>query len=137
MTLPRMTADDERAVRDTVARADTAQVDPPALMALHADDAVVVNIAGRRVIGRDRFAAAMTDALASPLRDVRTSVQVVDIRWPGPDVAVVSCVKTVHDERDVADRAVLPMLGALTYVLARSDRGWLIALAQTTPIQSS
>ena len=123
---------DEREVRAVVARADAGQVEPTALIPLHAPDAVVVNIAGRRVLGRDAFAAAMAAALESPLRDVRTSVEVVDVRFPGSDVAVASCVKTVHDERADADAA--PLTGALTYVLVRTPpAAWHIALAQTTP----
>jgi hypothetical protein len=41
---------------------------------------VIVNLAGRRVLGRDAFAEAMAGALASPLSGVQTSVEVVDIR---------------------------------------------------------
>ncbi len=125
---------DDRAIRAVVAAADAAQTDPDTLLALHSPDAAVVNIAGRRVLGREAFAAAMAGALSSPLRDVRTSVEVVDVRLPGPDVAVVSCLKTVHDERADADRSALPEVGALTYVMVRSADGWRIALAQTTPV---
>lgn len=127
-------SDDDVAIREVVARAHVAQIDPEVLPGLHTQDTVIVNIAGRRVLGRDGFAAAMATAVGSPLRDVRTSVEVLDVRRVAADVALVSCLKTVHDEREGADRSVLPALGALTYVLARVDGGWRIALAQTTPI---
>lgn len=123
---------DEDAIRELVHRADQAQGDVEALLALHHPDAAVVNLAGRRVLGTDELRAAMTAALASPLREVRTSLEIVDVRRPVPDVGVVSCVKTVHDGRDGG--AALPAAGAMTYVVARTSAGWRIVLAQTTPV---
>ncbi|HEY0814630.1 MAG TPA: nuclear transport factor 2 family protein [Pseudonocardia sp.] len=124
----------ETAIRDLVGRADLAQKDPDALLALHTDGAVVVNIAGRRVWGRAAFAEAMNAAMTSPLQSIRTSIEVVDVRLISPEVALVSCTKTVHDGRADTDRTPLPSTGALTYVLVREAVGWRIALAQTTPI---
>ncbi len=134
---PAPTDADERAIREVVARAHGHQSDPGGLPALHTPGTVIVNIAGRRVLGRAAFEAAMTTALASPLRDVRTTVEVVDVRRVAADVALASCVKTVHDERAGADATALPATGALTYVLVRADGDWLIALAQTTPIAAA
>jgi uncharacterized protein (TIGR02246 family) len=130
----RMDDADLTALRALVARADAAQSDPDALPALHTPDAVVVNIAGRRVLGRDAFAAAMAAGLATPMRQVRTVVEVADIRPITPDVALVSCVKTVHDERADADRTALPSTGTMSYVAVRTADGWRIALAHTTPV---
>ncbi len=77
----------------------------------------------------------MADALASPLSDVLTTAEIVDICLATPDVAIVSCTKKVHDGRSgVDDSTALPSTGTLTYVTVRSDDGWRIALAQTTPI---
>lgn len=124
--------DDRAAVHALVTRAQQAQSDPSALLPLHHPDAVVVNIAGRRVLGRDALGEAMAAALASPLADVRTTVDVADVRFVRPDIALVSCVKHVHDGRDGGE--ALPLRGALSYVLERTDGAWRIALAQTTPI---
>jgi uncharacterized protein (TIGR02246 family) len=104
-------------------------------MELHTEDAIIVNIAGRRVLGREVFRAAMEGALQSPLAQVTTTVDVEDIRFVRDDVAIVSCVKHVHDAREDA-QVELPSAGALTYVMAREPDGWRIALAQTTPIRS-
>lgn len=134
ITDPPVSAADESAIRDAVTRAHLAQTDATALPAMHTPGVAIVNIVGRRVLGRDALAEAMAAALASPLKDVRTSVEVVDVRLATPDVAVVSCVKTVHDERPGADRSAPPATGALTYVMTRDGGSWLIALAQTTPI---
>ncbi|MGE4427449.1 MAG: SgcJ/EcaC family oxidoreductase [Solirubrobacteraceae bacterium] len=126
---------DLRAIEDLVAAAQAAQSDPETLLPLHTPEVVIVNIAGRCVVGRDAFADAMAGALASPLRDVRTTVTIDDVRTATPDVAIVSATKTVHDERTTADAtAVLPTVGRLTYLVVRQADGWRIALAQTTPI---
>jgi len=130
-----ITEADEHAIRDLVALAQESQSDPEALMALHTAETSIVNLAGRRVLGREAYARAMADALASPLSDVLTTAEIVDIRLATPEVAIVSCAKTVHDRRSWVDvSTALPSTGALTYVTVRSADGWRIALAQTTPI---
>jgi uncharacterized protein (TIGR02246 family) len=70
---------DIEAISDVVATARAAQVDAETLLPLHAPGVVNVNIAGRRVLGRDAFGLAMEAALASPLRDVRTHVMIDDV----------------------------------------------------------
>ncbi|HET6295054.1 MAG TPA: SgcJ/EcaC family oxidoreductase [Kribbella sp.] len=127
-------AEDEQAIRDLVARADQAQSDAAVLPGLHTDQAVIVNIAGRRLLGQEAFIAAMTAALDSPLKDIHTSVEIIDIRGLTEDAALIICVKTVHDNRPEADTTSLPATGALTYVAVRTSDGWRLALAQTTPI---
>ncbi|MDQ3630441.1 MAG: SgcJ/EcaC family oxidoreductase [Actinomycetota bacterium] len=130
-----ITEADENAIRALVALAQESQSDPEALMALHTAGTAVVNLAGRRVLDRETYAKAMADALASPLSDVLTTAEIVDIRLATPDVAIVSATKTVHDGRSGVDGStLLPSTGALTYVTVRSADGWRIALAQTTPI---
>lgn len=128
---------DRDAIVRVVERAQDVQSDTDALMQLHTPGAVIVNLAGRRVIGREAFATAMKEALTSPLSRVRTSVEVLDVRLVTEDVAVVSCRKTVHDGRaDVGGSDPLSPQGALTYVLVRSENSWRISLAQTTAIPS-
>ncbi|GAA1570431.1 hypothetical protein GCM10009789_24950 [Kribbella sancticallisti] len=126
---------DEKLIRELVARSQDAQLDPDVLPALHTDDLVLINVAGRRLFGRETFASAMAEALSSPLKDVRTVLDIEDVRFTTPDVAIVSLTKTIHDERPGADATDLPAAGAMTYVLTRTDDAWQIALAQTTPIR--
>lgn len=124
---------DEASIRAVVDRASRAQNDRDLLIALHRSDAVVVNFPGRRVLGRTALNEAMGAALATPLQDVRTEVEVLDIRMINEDTVLVSCVKTVHDQR--SNPGDLPASrGSLTYVLTRFADDWRIALAQTTPI---
>ena len=127
---------DEDAIRALVQLATDAQNDPDRLIPLHSPDAVIVNFFGRRVLGRDAFEQAMRSALASPLRDVRTEVEIVDLRHVTESVVLVSCIKTVHDERGDGADDLPASAGALTYVVTRSDDSWQIALAQTTPIRA-
>ena len=129
----RITDEDERAIRDLVQNAHDAQNDAVALPGLHDEDVVIVNIAGRRLFGRESFASAMAGALASPLRDVTTTVEIVDVRAVTADVAIVSSIKSVHDAR-AEQPGELPEQGAFTYVVKRVGKDWRIALAQTTPI---
>jgi uncharacterized protein (TIGR02246 family) len=133
--VPTIPARDEQAIRTLVQQASDAQNDPDVLIPLHTRDAVIVNFFGRRVLGRDAFEQAMRAAVSSPLRDVATEVELVDLRPITDSVVLVSCIKTVHDQREDRSGAELPAsTGALTYVARRTDDAWQIALAQTTPI---
>lgn len=133
-TRPANDADEQR-IRELVARSQEAQTDPDVLPALHTANLVIVNLAGRRLFGREAFASAMAEALSSPLKNIRTSLEVDDIRFTTPDVAIVSLTKTVHDERSEAEgSSELPSVGVMTYVLTRQGDDWRIALAQTTPV---
>jgi len=132
------TGSDDAAVRQTVAAAERHQNDVEELIALHTADAVIVNIAGRRVSGRQAIDQAMRSALQSPLAKVLTRTEIEDVHLIRPDVAIVSCVKHISDERDPASKdstgATLPSEGRLTYVIVKGQDIWQIALAQTTPI---
>lgn len=126
---------DDQLIRELLGRAQETQNQPGPFLALHTPQVVIVNLAGRRVLGREAFAEAMAGALASPLSDVRTTVEIIDIRLALPDVAIVSCIKTIHDGRAASELSTsLPSTGALTYVLTRCGGNWQIAVAQTTPI---
>jgi uncharacterized protein (TIGR02246 family) len=123
---------DLTAVRDLVAAADRHQSDVEEFVALHHPDLILVNIAGRRVLGREALRTAMTAGLRSPLARVFTRLEIEDIRFIRPDVALVSCAKHVSDERDGG--SALPTKGSLTLTVVREPDGWKIAVAQTTPI---
>ena len=120
------------AVRAAVAAYEASQSDPEEFLALHRPDAAVVNIAGRRVLGRDALGKAMRAALASPLAKVVTTLEIEDVTFVRPDVAVVSLVKRVHDGRG-GDAPAQPAEGSLTLVLTEDGGAWRVALAQTTP----
>jgi uncharacterized protein (TIGR02246 family) len=128
---------DEAAVRAVVADADRLQSDAEGFTQLLTEDVALVNFGGRRVLGRSNVREAMRQALQTPMTDVRTRNEVVDVRFPRPDVAVVSSVKHISDQRAPSARdaqAPLAQRGSTTFVLVGERDGWLIALVQTTPI---
>ncbi|MRH88050.1 SgcJ/EcaC family oxidoreductase [Nocardia sp. SYP-A9097] len=130
-----ISAEDERAIRDLVSLADRSQSDSAVLPDLHTDETAIVNFYGRRLLGREAFEAALSTALGNGLGQIRTSVEIVDIRALTSDAVLVSCIKTVYDRRPGAETAP-SSTGALTYVTIRTANGWKIGLAQTTPIAS-
>jgi uncharacterized protein (TIGR02246 family) len=132
-------AHDERAVaaiQHLVAEAQRLQNDLEGFTGLLTDDAVIVNFGGRRVRGREAIRDAMRAALATPLRDVATTQTVEHIRFVRPDVAIVECVKVIHDRRDSADTEPVPLAdrGMLTFVVVERQGEWRISSAQTTPV---
>ena len=127
----------DREIRALVQAAQEAQNDVDALMQLHTDRVSIINIGGSRLFGKDAFREAMGHALSSDLRDVLTSVTVDRIELLSDAVAVVSCTKTVRDQRGQNESTPLPARGVLTYVVVKGDAGWSIASAQTTPVASS
>jgi len=123
--------DEIEAIEHVVAEYQRHQSDPDSFLALHCETTVVVNIAGRRVLGKDELRRAMNAALNSPLAQVRTTLDVEDVRFPRPDVALVSAVKNVYDERE--ESGGLPTSGAYTMLMVKNDGEWRVTLAQTTP----
>ncbi|HWM18906.1 MAG TPA: SgcJ/EcaC family oxidoreductase [Ilumatobacteraceae bacterium] len=134
-------ADDTAAIRELVAAAERFQSDVDRFIALHTVDTMIVNIAGRRVLGRENLRRAMQQALDSPLAKVLTTTAIDDIRFLHRDVAIVSCTKHVSDQRESTSEenagAALPSTGRLAYVVVRERDGWRIASAQTTPIKDA
>jgi len=126
---------DLTAIHNLVAAVDRHQSDVEEFIALHHRDVVLVNIAGRRVRGREALREAMTAGLNSPLAKVFTRLEVEDICFIRPDVALVSCAKHVSDERGQEDS--MPTRGSLTFTVVREPDGWKIAAAQTTPIPAA
>ena len=121
-------------IRQLVANAVEYQSEVEPLMELHTEQTIVVNFAGRRVLGREAFRDAMRRALDSPLAQVFTSVEINDVQFVSSDVAIVSCTKTIRDQRDDSERPAVPAVGAMSYVVVKHADAWRIALAQTTPI---
>lgn len=126
---------EETEIRRLVAAAQQHQFNVDELMQLHDDDAVVINMAGRRLFGRQAFREAMEQALSSSLQHVPTVTEIDRVHFVAPGCAVVSCTKTVHDQRPAAEKTTLPgSVCLMTYVLVQKQGRWVIASAQTTPV---
>ena len=125
------------AIRSVVADADRLQSDAEGFAQLLTEDVALVNFGGRRVLGRSNVQRAMVQALETPFAQVYTKNEVIDVRFLRPDVAVVSCIKHISDEREPSKShsdTVLSTRGSATFVLASERGSWRIALIQTTPI---
>ncbi|WP_140626770.1 YybH family protein [Methylibium rhizosphaerae] len=126
---------EETEIRRLIADAQQHQFNVAELMELHDDDAVVINMAGRRLFGKPAFREAMEQALASSLQHVPTVTEIDRVYFVAPGCAVVSCTKTVLDQRPQAEQTALPgSVGLMTYVLVQKQGRWVIASAQTTPL---
>ena len=132
---PNSEEQDIRSIWKVVADTETFQNDLEQFTALLAEDVVIVNIAGRRVVGKAALYNAMKAALETPLAKVFTTTNVEDIRFLSRDVALVSCIKHISDQRSERT-ARLSEKGSLTFALVRQQDTWLVASAQTTPINN-
>lgn len=145
----------ERPVRAVVAALDAASEDADATAELLTEDATVVNVAGRRIEGREELRAAMAAALGSDLAQVHTSLEVDSVAFPAEALAIVRATKriddrraevdgTVHelapaeqpadDEAETSERGGLPAAGILTLTLVHTGDDWKVAAMQTTPM---
>src|SRR3954451_9790024 len=123
----------ERDVRATVQALDAAQDDADAFCALLTEDASVINVAGRRVQGREALRRIMTEALDGDLAAVRTHLDVEAVTFLSAQTAIVTATKSIDDRRPDADDA-LPTVGTLTVTLVHTPEGWRAAALQTTPV---
>lgn len=118
---------DVEAIERVVRNAEELQSDVAGFTGLLTDEVSLVNFAGIRLRGRDQVEEAMAKALRTPLKDVLTTNELLDVTFLRPDVALANLIKHVNDGRT----------GALTFVLVKDDGTWRIALAQTTPVVTS
>lgn len=126
------------AIRAVIADLERFQSDLEGFDRLLARDVDIINVHGRRVRGKDNIYQARKQALQTPLAQVLASNELQDIRFLRPDVALVSCIKQVSDQREAASTEAdeaLPEQGRLTCVLVKEQDRWLLASYQVTPIK--
>ncbi|MFI6818984.1 SgcJ/EcaC family oxidoreductase [Nonomuraea sp. NPDC050328] len=115
---------DIKAIEQVVRDAEELQNDVDGFTGLLTQEVALVNFTGIRLRGRDQVRQVMAKALDTPLKDVLTRNELLDVTFLRPDVALAHLIKHVNDGR----------IGALTFVLVKDDGTWRIALAQTTPV---
>ncbi|WP_373048706.1 SgcJ/EcaC family oxidoreductase [Vulgatibacter sp.] len=127
---------DREAIRRLIEASNEHQNDPERYGALLTSEVAIVNIAGRRVLGREEIVRAVRQAVSGPLARVLTRIELVDIRFLRPDVALASGIKHVSDERRPGEvEASLPTKGSVTFTVVKEGTEWKIASSQTTPIR--
>ncbi|HEY2192974.1 MAG TPA: SgcJ/EcaC family oxidoreductase [Actinomycetospora sp.] len=102
--------------------------------ALFTEDAVFVNIAGMRMLGRDGIVEGHRWALAGPLKWSTVTAEDLAVIAVRDDVAMVHAT-TVRTPQPDAPAGGLPAgRTVLVLTLVRAQDGWLAVAATNTPI---
>ncbi len=127
-----------QSINQLIADAERFQNDPDKYSQLHTEDAIIVNVAGRRIIGRDAFYQVMKEAVKTTLVDVPTKTDIKNITFIRSDVAIVSCLKLIADNRDIREKDKFEegSKANQTFVATKEHGNWSIAMAQSTLIQN-
>jgi uncharacterized protein (TIGR02246 family) len=108
--------------------------DPEGFSQLFTPQAVIVNVAGIRVTGKDEIYKFMKQATESFLAHVSVKNEVVNITFLRSDVAVVSGIQHIFTEQE--DLLEEDAKGSLTFVVVKEEGKWLIASGQNTIIEA-
>ena len=120
-------------IKQVIADAERFQNDPEQFTDLFTRNAVVINVQGKRFMGRDELYNFMKKATRTFLGELILKNEVINITFISPNVAVVSAVQ--HIIRRSGDFMGEEAKGSLTMVLVPEEDKWLIAVAQNTFIE--
>lgn len=101
---------------------------------LFTQDAVIVNIKGMRIFGKDELYQFMKSAMKSLLADITVKNEVVNTTFLRLDVAVVSVVQHIVKK---VNHVQENLKGSATFVMVKEQGNWLIALGQNTIAEES
>lgn len=120
-------------IHQLVSDAERFQNDPDKFVQLLAADAILVNVAGYRVEGRDEIYKIMNKAVQTSLAEIKTKHNLLNIKFIRNDIALVTCIKEILVKKD---NLYQKEAGAvLTFVMGKNNGGWLISAAQNTLIK--
>ncbi len=111
------------------------QKDPVKFSQLFTEQAVIVNVAGLRLTGRDEIYVFMEKAANSFLSAVSIRNEVTNIIFLRPDVAVVNGIQHIFTENGKHQEETAA--GSLTFVVVKEQGKWLMAAGQNTLIDMS
>jgi uncharacterized protein (TIGR02246 family) len=111
---------------------DTNDNRPDNAAAFISAEAVIVNVVGIRLLGRDEFYRFIKKAMQGRLSNLVRKNEINDIRFLRHDVAVVSATQVASTREGHVLRE--HGSGAMTVVLIKDDGKWLVAVAQNTMI---
>lgn len=80
----------------------------------------------------------MKEAVKTTLVDVPTKTDIKNITFTRSDVAIVSCLKHIADNRDIREKDKFEegSKANQTFVITKEHGDWSIAMAQSTLIQN-
>lgn len=110
------------------------QKDPEGFSQLFTQQAVIVNVAGIRITGKDEIYKFIKQAMESFLANVSVKNEVVNITFLRPDVAVVSGIQHIFTKYE--NLLEEDAKGSLTFVVVKEQGKWLIAAGQNTIIEA-
>lgn len=125
---------DSLAIQQLIAEIEAGfnQHDPAQLMAPLMQNAVVVNVAGKKATGWDALYAIARDGLAGPLRNEYARYTVQEILYLRPDVAVAH----IHGQATTPTGELLPEGQQMIahYIFVKELDRWWVASRQNTLI---
>lgn len=126
--------EEEKAIRELIQSFEIAanEKKPKEIAELVDVNAVIVNVAGIRLLGKEEFHQFIKTVMEGSLSELVTKNEITDIRFIRPDVAVVSAIQTAatNEGRIAKDHGK----GNVTSVLVKERDRWLVAVAQNTMI---
>jgi uncharacterized protein (TIGR02246 family) len=108
--------------------------DAEAVGELFTQNAVFVNIAGRRMIGREGIVDGHRWALAGPLKGSTVALEDPAVLAVRDDLAVVHVTADRAPGPNAPIGGLPPGRSVLVFTLVHEERGWLAAAATNTPI---
>ena len=127
--------EEEALIRQRVEESARYQKDPEQFSQYLTPQAVLVNVKGVRITGREEIIKFMKKATQSFLANVWVKNEVVHISFLRSDVAVVSGIQHVFVQGEHLSEEV--GRGSLTLVLVKEEGVWLTAAGQNTLMEES
>jgi len=124
------TEHDMATIRKVVAETEQYQNDPEKFVRLFTSNVHLINVVGKRVEGRDELYGMMKKAVQTSLSEINTKNELLRIDFLKPDVALAKCIKHIFVTRN--GQPIEKAKAALTFVLIKNDKRWMISSAQNT-----
>ena len=108
--------------------------DADALGALFTEDAVFVNIAGMRMLGREGIVEGHRWALAGPLKASTVTLEDLSVIALGEDLAVAHVISVRTPRPDAPPGGLPPGRTVLVFTIVRAKNDWRAVAATNTPV---
>jgi len=110
--------------------------DMNALASVFSEDADFVNVIGQRWIGRKAIKEAHAANHETIFKQSQLTVEESSVSFLTPRIAVLRAITKLSGELDRAGHTGPPRFSLPTFVMKKSDRKWLVVIAQNTDINT-